>query len=42
MISAENAELARLYADGVVSADTRQKLQRALDLELSRFTGETG
>ncbi len=42
VIAAENAELARLYADGAISADTRQKLQRALDLELTRFTGEAG
>jgi CPA1 family monovalent cation:H+ antiporter len=41
VIAAEDAELARLYADGAISADTRQKLQRALDLELARFTGET-
>jgi CPA1 family monovalent cation:H+ antiporter len=39
--AAENAELARLYADGTISAATRQKLQQALDLEVARFSSET-
>jgi hypothetical protein len=42
VIAVENAELARLYADGIISAATRQKLQRTLDLELARFTSEPG
>jgi monovalent cation/hydrogen antiporter len=40
VIAAENAELARLYADGTISATTRHKLQRTLDLELARFTND--
>ena len=41
VIAAENAELARLYADGDISEATRQRLQRTLDLELARFTDGT-
>jgi monovalent cation/hydrogen antiporter len=33
VIAIEAAELARLYADGAISADTRRQLQRRLDLE---------
>jgi hypothetical protein len=42
VIAAENAELASLYAAGTISAATRQRLQRALDLELARLGSETG
>jgi monovalent cation/hydrogen antiporter len=38
LIAAENAELSRLYEDGMISAATRQRLQRGLDLELARLT----
>jgi CPA1 family monovalent cation:H+ antiporter len=41
VIVAENAELARLYADGTISAATRHKLQHTLDLELTRFSHDT-
>ena len=37
LISAENAELARLFEDGTISAATRQRLQRSLDLEVTRL-----
>lgn len=40
VIAAENAELSRLYADGVISAATRRRLQHLLDLELARFSDE--
>jgi hypothetical protein len=40
VIAAENAELAGLYAAGTISAATRQRLQRALDLELARLGSE--
>ena len=36
LISAENAELARLYDDGTITAPTRQRLQHNLDLEATR------
>jgi monovalent cation/hydrogen antiporter len=35
LIAAENAELSRLYEDGTISAATRQRLQRSLDLEVT-------
>jgi monovalent cation/hydrogen antiporter len=38
LIAAENAELARLFETGVISAATRQRLQRGLDLEVARLT----
>jgi monovalent cation/hydrogen antiporter len=38
LIAAENAELSRLYEDGMISAATRQRLQRGVDLELARLT----
>jgi len=38
--AAENAELARLYDSGTVSQATRQRLQRGLDLELTRLSDE--
>ena len=38
LIAAENAELARLYEAGAISAATRQRLQRGLDLEIARLT----
>ena len=38
LIAAENAELARLYQAGTIGAATRQRLQRALDLEAARLT----
>jgi hypothetical protein len=37
LIAAENAELARLFEDGTISAATRQRLQRSLDLEVTRL-----
>jgi CPA1 family monovalent cation:H+ antiporter len=37
VISAENVELASLYAAGTIGAATRQRLQHALDLELARL-----
>jgi CPA1 family monovalent cation:H+ antiporter len=37
LIAAENAELARLFADGTITAATRQRLQRGLDLEIARL-----
>ena len=40
LITAENAELARLYEDGTISAATRQRLQRNLDLEATRLSDE--
>ena len=33
VIAIEAAELTRLYEDGTIGADTRQQLQRRLDLE---------
>jgi monovalent cation/hydrogen antiporter len=41
VITAENAELASLYAAGTISAATRHELQHALDLELARLGNET-
>jgi monovalent cation/hydrogen antiporter len=38
LIAAENAELTRLFEAGAISAATRQRLQRGLDLELARLT----
>jgi monovalent cation/hydrogen antiporter len=38
LVAAENAELSRLFEDGSISAATRQRLQRGLDLELARLT----
>ena len=40
LIGAENAELTRLYQDGTISAATRQRLQRSLDLEATRLSDE--
>jgi len=40
VIAAENAELASMYAAGTISAATRQRLQRVLDLELARLSSE--
>jgi monovalent cation/hydrogen antiporter len=37
LIAAENAELSRLYEDGTISAATRSRLQRSLDLEVTRL-----
>jgi monovalent cation/hydrogen antiporter len=37
LIAAENAELARLFADGTITAATRQRLQHSLDLEVARL-----
>ncbi|HUZ34739.1 MAG TPA: hypothetical protein VMV17_00255 [Streptosporangiaceae bacterium] len=34
------AALARLYEDGTISAATRQRLQRGLDLEATRLSDE--
>jgi Na+/H+ antiporter len=38
LITAESAELSRLYQDGTISAATRRLLQRNLDLETTRLT----
>jgi len=38
LIAAEGAELSRLYDDGTISAATRRRLQRNLDLETARLT----
>ena len=38
IVTAEAAELARLYQAGTISAATRQRLQRNLDLETARLT----
>ena len=40
LIGTENNELSRLYEDGTISAATRQRLQRSLDLEATRLTDE--
>ena len=37
LIAAENAELARLFEDGTITAVARQRLQRGLDLEIARL-----
>jgi CPA1 family monovalent cation:H+ antiporter len=37
LIATENAELSRLYQAGTISAATRQRLQRSLDLEAARL-----
>jgi len=38
LIAAENAELSRLFDTGTISAATRRRLQRSLDLEAARLT----
>jgi Na+/H+ antiporter len=38
--AAEHAELSRLYDEGVVTAATRQRLQRSLDLEATRLSDD--
>jgi monovalent cation/hydrogen antiporter len=38
LITAESGELTRLFEDGTISADTHHRLQRGLDLELTRLT----
>jgi monovalent cation/hydrogen antiporter len=38
LITAEGAELSRLYDSGTISAATRRRLQRNLDLETARLT----
>jgi hypothetical protein len=38
LITAESAELSRLYDVGTISAATRRRLQRNLDLETARLT----
>ena len=38
LITAENAELSRLYDAGTISAAARRRLQRHLDLETARLT----
>jgi Na+/H+ antiporter len=40
LIGVENTELTRLYEDGTISAATRQRLQRGLDLEATRLSDE--
>ena len=39
LITAETAELSRLYQAGTISATTRRRLQQNLDLETARLTG---
>jgi hypothetical protein len=38
LLAAQNAELERLFEDGTITAATRQRLQRNLDLEAARLT----
>jgi monovalent cation/hydrogen antiporter len=38
LIAAENAELSRLFEASTISAATRRRLQRNLDLEITRLT----
>ena len=38
LIGAETAELSRLYDAGTITAATRRRLQRTLDLETARLT----
>jgi monovalent cation/hydrogen antiporter len=38
LVAAETAELSRLYDGGTISAATRRRLQRGLDLEITRLT----
>jgi CPA1 family monovalent cation:H+ antiporter len=40
LIGAENAELTRLYENGIISAATRQRLQHNLDLEATRLSDD--
>ncbi len=42
VLTAQGNELARLYADGAISAATCLKLQRTLDLEHARLSNDTG
>ena len=42
VLTAQGNELARLYTDGVISSETCLRLQRTLDLELTRLSSETG
>jgi monovalent cation/hydrogen antiporter len=42
VLTAQGNELARLYADGIISAATCLKLQRTLDLEHARLSNESG
>jgi CPA1 family monovalent cation:H+ antiporter len=42
VLTAQGNELARLYADGIISAATCLKLQRTLDLEHTRLSNDTG
>jgi CPA1 family monovalent cation:H+ antiporter len=42
VLTAQGNELARLYADGVISSATCLRLQRTLDLELTRLSSEPG
>ena len=42
VLTAQGSELARLYADGVISAATCLRLQRTLDLEHARLSNDTG
>ena len=42
VLTAQGNELARLYADGIISAATCLKLQRNLDLEHARLSNDTG
>jgi CPA1 family monovalent cation:H+ antiporter len=41
VLTAQGSELARLYADGAISAATCLRLQRSLDLELTRLSHDT-
>jgi hypothetical protein len=41
VLTAQGSELARLYADGAISAATCLRLQRTLDLELTRLSNDT-
>jgi CPA1 family monovalent cation:H+ antiporter len=39
LLAAENAELTRLYDEGVISAATHRQFQQALDLDAARLSG---
>jgi hypothetical protein len=41
VLTAQGNELSRLYADGVISAATCLRLQRTLDLEVTRLSNDT-
>jgi hypothetical protein len=40
LIAAEHAEMSRLFEAGTITAATRRRLQRRLDLKITRLTEE--